>query len=269
MFESLYRQHTSYIISLSSFSLCLLSDYSMQIWKNGVVTFGVDSLQAKLSTPTRNFSAASATYLVAPLWFQNISSQLVNSDVSWEEQRKGEKKETDYVLQFASDAVADFSQQFYGITTEFTPTWAVIINWNVSLAPSPYEREYLCMDYFACNCEKWDPYYYDYGTGDGNSGSTPTPSSTPTPTSTPSSTPTPTSIPSSTPTPSSIPTPSYGSGSGSGCDPESCYGQRGWSTHDISYLELLCNPYDTHYYYYYYSTKLLVSSSSHPDSIYW
>ena len=134
-------------------SLCLLSDYSMQIWKNGVVTFGVDSLQAKLSTPTRNFSAASATYLVAPLWFQNISSELVNSDVSWEEQRKGEGNETGYVLQFASDAVANASQEYFFAATEFTPTWAIIINWNVSLAPPIDDIERLCADFIASNCD--------------------------------------------------------------------------------------------------------------------
>ena len=129
-----------------------------QIWRNGLVTFGVKSLSADLKIPTRNYSAVTANYLLAPLWFPNINKELVKTTVIWDQEVAQSGKEDGYILEFASDAVRNYSLQYFGLPTEFKPTWAMIINWNVSLVPE--ESFQICERYYKCQCENY--------TGSGN-----------------------------------------------------------------------------------------------------
>ena len=184
-----------------------------QVWRNGLVTFGVDSLSSDLSKPTLNLSMVDADYFVAPLWLPGvISSRLVNSTVSWQQQREGEPG---FILELASNAVTDFSESFYRRSTEFQPTWAAIVDWNVTLSPSSEERLEICRDYRTCLCEDnidsyyyYDEYYYFYNERSGG-------------------------------------------GPGSGCNPDpDCHSNLGWSPHDVNYLSLLCERYQNHFYRY-------------------
>ena len=130
------------------------------MWRNGLVTFGVESLGADLSKPTLTFSAVDAEYFMAPLWFPSgISTLLVNSTVSWQQQREGE---SGFILDLASEAVGNYSKQQRKLEpTEFKPTWAIIVDWNVTLAPSIEERFRVCSDYRVCLCLGIDDLYPD------------------------------------------------------------------------------------------------------------
>ena len=112
-----------------------------------MVTFGDESLSADLKIPTRNYSAVTANYLLAPLWFPNINTELVNTTVTWDQEVAQSGKEDGFILEFASDAVRNYSLQYFGLPTEFKPTWAMIINWNVSLISE------ICERYYNCQCQ--------------------------------------------------------------------------------------------------------------------
>ena len=164
---------------------------------------------------------ANAEYFVAPLWFPTLSTDIVQSSVSWEEERKGEGNKTGYILQFASNAVGNHSLTLFKVTTEFNPTWAIIVNWNVSLTPqNSTERHFLCDLYRSCFCSDSD---YDYPTENGydhcqdcynNSYNCPE---------------------------------CYEGGSGCESD-EECFAERGWSPHDVEYLSQLCALPDYYFY---------------------
>ena len=95
-----------------------------------MVSLGLDSEFSNFSTPTRNLSQAS--YMVAPLWFSNVSQYLVNSNVSWEEHTDQDQS---FILEFASNAVGNYTQDSFGKVMKFMPKWALVVNWNVSLSP--------------------------------------------------------------------------------------------------------------------------------------
>ena len=177
-----------------------------QIWRNGLVTFGVLSSQANVTVPTRNYSEIDAEYLLAPLWFPNISTSLLNSTVSWEVEELTETDEDDEgsgsgsvdeesLLQFAEDTVYNYTTRNFGTPSDFSPTWAIVINWNVSLLPY-YETHNICLAFYECQCRNFNE---DYGSSNG-----------------------------------------YGSGP---CRTEECYGVYGWSDNDIHYLDLICDLY--------------------------
>lgn len=203
----------------------------LQIWRNGIVTFGVASSDADVSTPTNNYSMADAMYFVAPLWFKTPDTRFIMSNVSWEEEEEEEEmgkegNETGYILQFASDAVGNHSLLHFRTAAEFSPTWAVIVNWNITLLPGSNETYDLCRQYRSCLCR-----ISDSGSG---------------------------------------PTSGSGSGfdshndhdyqdhcevcyqtgyhcsgcytEGSGCEISvECFAGMGWSEHDVDYLSALCN----------------------------
>lgn len=189
------------------------------------MTFGASSALANLSTPTKNYSEVNTEYIVAPLWFQNISTTLVNSNVSWEVEEiiegdeGGSGEDNSYLLEFAEIAVDEYTLNNFGKPTDFTPNWAIIINWNVSLSPDRLERQAICRAYYDCRCERYRGgdffyyYYYEYYNND---------------------------------------TYHYENSSGSGpCPTEECYGENGWSYSDIYYLSLLCSPNQEYLYLYY------------------
>ena len=124
------------------------------------MTFGPLSFQADLNTPTKNFSNTDAEYLVAPLWFRNISQELLNVTVSWEIQEEG-ANETD-ILEFAGRAVDDYSLFEYGEDAEFFPVWSMAVTWNVNLFPPRHEYEAVCRQYSKCICDEYYDDYYDY-----------------------------------------------------------------------------------------------------------
>lgn len=130
-----------------------------KVWRNGIVTFELDSLTANLSNPTRNYSSLPVEYLVAPLWFSDVSQSLVNSTVWWSE----DSTEDGHLLTFAENVVNDFSREKLGIEVDFTPTWAIVISWNISLIPR--DRRNVCEQYSDCGCLQYyydDYYYYNY-----------------------------------------------------------------------------------------------------------
>ena len=116
-----------------------------------MVTLGLDSKFSNFSTPTRNLSQAYASYMVAPLWFSNISQHLVNSNVSWEEHTEDQS----FILEFASNAVGTYTQDNFGKMVEFMPKWALVVNWNVSL--SPENATEVCNNFNVSQCEAGVP----------------------------------------------------------------------------------------------------------------
>ena len=192
------------------------------------MTFGVASSTANLSVPSQNFSSVDAEYLVAPLWFRNVSTELVNSTVSWETETE---EDSDQLLEFAGKAVEDYGFTRYSVdlSDDFSPTWAMIVTWNVSLIPEPAETEGLCRAYFNCLCEPYrhpfDFYRYEDYSGESDE--------------------------------------RRGSGSAE-CPRQLCFAQNGWSHLDTAYLHTLCNTRGDSYYYYYgvNVSQLLVSSST-------
>ena len=114
-----------------------------------MVTLGLDSKFSNFSTPTRNLSQAS--YMVAPLWFSNVSQHLVNSNVSWEEHTEDQS----FILEFASNAVGTYTQDSFGKMVEFMPKWALVVNWNVSL--SPENATEVCNNFNVIQCEAGVP----------------------------------------------------------------------------------------------------------------
>ena len=129
-----------------------------------MVTLGDESLSADLKIPM-NFSAVTANYLLAPLWFPNINTELVNTTVTWDQEVAQSGKEDGYILEFASDAVRKYSLQYFGLPTEFKPTWAMIINWNVSLIPEGSFQ--ICERYYKCQCENYTGAGNGSGSGNG------------------------------------------------------------------------------------------------------
>ena len=136
------------------------------------MTFGPLSFQADLNTPTKNFSNTDAEYLVAPLWFRNISQELLNITVSWEIQEEG-ANDTD-ILEFAGRAVDDYSLFEYGEDAEFSPVWSMAVTWNVSLFPPRDVYETVCREYSKCVCQEYDyrENYDDTNSGYGNEDNT-------------------------------------------------------------------------------------------------
>ena len=112
------------------------------------MTFGVASSTANVSTPVLDFSSVNAEYLVAPFWFPNLSTELVNSTVSWEMEREGD--EGGYLLEYAEAAVDEYTLCKYRVKSDFSPTWAMIVSWNVTLFPELAERDRLCQTYSSC-----------------------------------------------------------------------------------------------------------------------
>ena len=174
------------------------------------MTFGVLSSQANLTVPTRNYSEANAEYLLAPLWFPNISTSLVESTVSWEVEELTEPQSDDggsgsgsgdneeSLLKFAEETVDVYTTRNFGAPSDFSPTWAIIVNWNVIVVPDYYEQYYRCVVFYECLCES---YYEDFsGSGSNVSGN-------------------------------------------SSCPTEECFEQNGWSYNDIFYLNLTCRNY--------------------------
>ena len=123
-----------------------------QIWRNGIVTFGLD-LTADVKQPTRNFSKVDVKYFLAPLWFPSVSADILTTNVSWESESAQLGDGPGYILQFASEAVSNYSDQYFGQPTEFNPTWAMVVNWNVTLLPRSEDRQEICSDYYACDCD--------------------------------------------------------------------------------------------------------------------
>lgn len=116
------------------------------------MTFGLD-FSANVTQPTRNFSKVGVKNFLAPLWFPSISADLLTTNVSWQSQSAQPGEDPGYILEFASDAVLDYSYDYFGAPTEFNPKWAMIVNWNVTLLPRPDGREDICSDYYTCDCE--------------------------------------------------------------------------------------------------------------------
>ena len=210
---SISSLNAAYLVHVLHNKGCIYVCSLHQIWRNGLVTFGVQSLSADLKIPTRNYSAVTASYLLAPLWFPNINTELVKTTVIWDQEVAQSGKEDGYILEFASDAVRNYSLQYFGLPTEFKPTWAMIINWNVSLVPE--ESFQICERYYKCQCENYTGSGSGSGSGNGSG-------------------------------------PGKGSGSCAG-DTDQCYTDNGWSVYDVEYIILLCgvNRYDNNNYYYY------------------
>ena len=168
------------------------------------MTFGVSSSQVNLSIPAQDFSNTNADYLVAPLWFPNISTEILNTSVSWEAQSEGDKNT--YLLEFAERAVDDYSQFYYGVDAEFSPNWAMVVTWNISLIPDFEVQEKRCCKYMECDCQD-DSYHYEFfyycNEQDYESNNTTCNTNT----------------------------------------TRECYAENGWSTQDVNYLSLLCNAY--------------------------
>ena len=170
------------------------------------MTFGVSSSQVNLSIPAQDFSNTNADYLVAPLWFPNISTEILNTSVSWEAQSEGD--ENTYLLEFAEGAVDDYSQFYYGVDAEFSPNWAMVVTWNISLIPDAVVLEKVCCKYMECDCQDNGYYYYYHFTYYCNEQDYESDNTT--------------------------------------CNTNTtreCYAENGWSTQDVNYLSLLCNSY--------------------------
>ena len=118
------------------------------------MTFGAASAGANLTVPHRDFSAVEPEYLVAPLWFPNVNAELVNVSVAWEIER--EEDEGGYLLEFAKTSVEEYSLLYHRVEGDFSPTWAMIVSWNVTLSPDPLLREVFCREFFNCLCEGYD-----------------------------------------------------------------------------------------------------------------
>ena len=117
------------------------------------MAFGVD-LSADVKQPTRNFSTVDIKYFLVPLWFPSVSTDLLTTNVSWQSQSAQPGEDPGNILQFASAAVSKYSNQYFRQPTEFNPTWAIVVHWNVTLLPIPEERQDICSDYDACNCNR-------------------------------------------------------------------------------------------------------------------
>ena len=123
------------------------------MWKNGIVTFGVESIKDDVKKPTRNFSEASSDYILAPLWFPARIADTEDVEVGWEEHTDPSSP----LFTQISGLAANYSQHRFGINLEYTPTWALLVQWTISLAPTEAYR--ICSPYLNCSyCE----YIYDY-----------------------------------------------------------------------------------------------------------
>ena len=176
------------------------------------MTFGLSSSEANLSTPVRNFSVSNAEYLVAPLWLPSISPELVNITVGWGIQDVGDEEKD--ILEFAEQALDDYSQDYFRADAEFSPVWAMTVTWNISLIPNYEQFLRICRQYSYCRCQKNEFFSFDYSGGD-NPDDNDYPDSSECPTE------------------------------------EQCFANNTWSAHDTDYLELLCMPFNVEFSYFF------------------
>ena len=163
------------------------------------MTFGAASAGANLTVPHRDFSAVEPEYLVAPLWFPNVSAELVNVSVAWEIER--EEDDGGYLLEFAKTSVEEYSLLYHRVEGDFSPTWAMIVSWNVTLSPDPFLRHVVCQEFFNCLCQDLNPFYEDYDEEETNATET---------------------------------------DDGSSCPTQLCFADHGLSHQDVAYLNILC-----------------------------
>lgn len=139
-----------------------------QIWKNGVVTLGVETMAHVVATPPASLLEAQSEFLVAPLWFDQTSMEL-QPIVMYEEHSSQEGQPPNKLLRNATYLVGNISAINFGAALDFEPSWVLLVDWRLEVAEdieaicaniSDYDHEFL---YF---CERRNGYIPDVSSED-------------------------------------------------------------------------------------------------------
>ena len=105
----------------------------LQVWKNGIVTLGVETLAHVVATPPASLLSAQSEFLVAPLWFDQTGMKL-RPTVMYEEHSSQPNQTPSKLLRNASHTVGNLSTINFGAALDFQPTWALLVDWRLEVA---------------------------------------------------------------------------------------------------------------------------------------
>ena len=119
------------------------------------MTLGVESKNDNVTIPSKDFSKAQSSFVLAPLWFPTAHADTLEVSVRWEQHSAKPDELPSSVLQSAAEALNSYSLFHYEAQIDYNPTWALLVEWIVTLVPEDVEQ--ICELFDNCSsCESMD-----------------------------------------------------------------------------------------------------------------